>query len=249
MGDEPTGNLDSMTADEMFDLLGRLNAEGKTILFVTHDRELAGRARMVTIRDGVVVADFERRRCSPPRCAVGHRPHAAARAHVVHRRHARCAVASISFLAIPALIDRAMQAEDSGEVDWRTRRRCGRSSSRTRSWQTSSPERGGRAEHAGRHARARRRATGAALVIGVRDFARQEVDLVRLDSAKFPGPREVLTEVQNANVGVFGGGTGDGDGRRRQLRITGVGRNTPNEVVQDENVIVLCRDGSTRSRR
>ena len=42
----------------MFDLLGRLNAEGKTILFVTHDRELAGRAhRVVTIRDGVVVAD------------------------------------------------------------------------------------------------------------------------------------------------------------------------------------------------
>ena len=58
MGDEPTGNLDSVTADEMFELLGRLNAEGKTILFVTHDRELAGRAhRVVTIRDGVVVAD------------------------------------------------------------------------------------------------------------------------------------------------------------------------------------------------
>jgi putative ABC transport system ATP-binding protein len=58
VGDEPTGNLDSVTADEMFDLLQRLNAEGKTILFVTHDRELAKRAqRVVTIRDGVVVAD------------------------------------------------------------------------------------------------------------------------------------------------------------------------------------------------
>jgi putative ABC transport system ATP-binding protein len=57
VGDEPTGNLDSVTAAEMFELLERLNGEGKTILYVTHDRELAGRAhRIVSIRDGVVVA-------------------------------------------------------------------------------------------------------------------------------------------------------------------------------------------------
>jgi len=57
VGDEPTGNLDTATADEMFELLARLNAEGKTVLFVTHDRELARRAhRVVTIRDGAVVA-------------------------------------------------------------------------------------------------------------------------------------------------------------------------------------------------
>ena len=57
VGDEPTGNLDSVTAEEMFELLERLNSEGKTVLYVTHDRELAGRAsRMVTIRDGAVVA-------------------------------------------------------------------------------------------------------------------------------------------------------------------------------------------------
>jgi putative ABC transport system ATP-binding protein len=57
VGDEPTGNLDTATADEMFELLVRLNDEGKTILFVTHDRDLAARAqRVVTIRDGVVVA-------------------------------------------------------------------------------------------------------------------------------------------------------------------------------------------------
>ena len=56
VGDEPTGNLDTATAAEMFELLRRLNGEGKTILFVTHDRELAARAeRVVTIRDGVVV--------------------------------------------------------------------------------------------------------------------------------------------------------------------------------------------------
>lgn len=56
VGDEPTGNLDTVTAAEMFGLLERLNREGKTILFVTHDRELAARApRMIEIRDGRVV--------------------------------------------------------------------------------------------------------------------------------------------------------------------------------------------------
>ncbi len=56
VGDAPTGNLDTVTAAEMFELFGRLNGEGKTVLFVTHDRELAGRAhRVVEIRDGVVV--------------------------------------------------------------------------------------------------------------------------------------------------------------------------------------------------
>jgi putative ABC transport system ATP-binding protein len=56
VGDEPTGNLDSGTAAEMFELLERLNAEGKTVLYVTHDSELAQQAqRIVTIRDGVVV--------------------------------------------------------------------------------------------------------------------------------------------------------------------------------------------------
>jgi putative ABC transport system ATP-binding protein len=56
VGDEPTGNLDTVTAAEMFDLFKQLNGEGKTVLYVTHDRELAGRAnRVVSIRDGMVV--------------------------------------------------------------------------------------------------------------------------------------------------------------------------------------------------
>jgi putative ABC transport system ATP-binding protein len=58
IGDEPTGNLDTHTAAEMIDLLRRLNADGTTVLYVTHDLELAARAhRVVTIRDGVVAAD------------------------------------------------------------------------------------------------------------------------------------------------------------------------------------------------
>jgi len=56
VGDEPTGNLDSVTAGEMFDLFGRLNDEGKTVVYVTHDRDLAARAhRTISIRDGRVV--------------------------------------------------------------------------------------------------------------------------------------------------------------------------------------------------
>jgi len=55
IGDEPTGNLDTNTAAEMFDVLARLNSEGKTVLYVTHDLSLAERAhRRVAIQDGVV---------------------------------------------------------------------------------------------------------------------------------------------------------------------------------------------------
>ncbi len=41
VGDEPTGNLDTHTAGEMFQLFARLNGEGKTVLYVTHDLSLA----------------------------------------------------------------------------------------------------------------------------------------------------------------------------------------------------------------
>ena len=61
VGDEPTGNLDTETAADMFDLLSRVNATGVTILFVTHDRELAARApRTVSIRDGVIETENHR---------------------------------------------------------------------------------------------------------------------------------------------------------------------------------------------
>jgi len=54
--DEPTGNLDSKTADAMFRVFENLVAEGKTIVLVTHDRDLAARAtRRVHIADGQIV--------------------------------------------------------------------------------------------------------------------------------------------------------------------------------------------------
>jgi putative ABC transport system ATP-binding protein len=56
LADEPTGNLDSKTADEIIDLFRDLHASGKTILMVTHDAALASEAdRTLTMHDGQLV--------------------------------------------------------------------------------------------------------------------------------------------------------------------------------------------------
>jgi putative ABC transport system ATP-binding protein len=61
VADEPTGNLDSRTADAVFRLFERLVTEGKTILMVTHDRELASRVqRTLTLSDGEIVDEESR---------------------------------------------------------------------------------------------------------------------------------------------------------------------------------------------
>lgn len=60
IADEPTGNLDSRTADSVFELFSQLVNSGKTILMVTHDDDLAHRVtRTVTIADGEIVGDTE----------------------------------------------------------------------------------------------------------------------------------------------------------------------------------------------
>jgi putative ABC transport system ATP-binding protein len=58
LGDEPTGNLDTSRAREMFELLKALNDGGTTVLYVTHDQALAAMAaRIVSVRDGQTVGD------------------------------------------------------------------------------------------------------------------------------------------------------------------------------------------------
>jgi putative ABC transport system ATP-binding protein len=55
LADEPTGNLDSRTGHEVLDLIDRLNAQGKTIVLVTHGDEVAQRAhRVIHMRDGLI---------------------------------------------------------------------------------------------------------------------------------------------------------------------------------------------------
>ncbi len=56
VADEPTGNLDSRTAHEIFDLFSSLVEHGKTLLVVTHDKEIAARApRVIEMADGQIV--------------------------------------------------------------------------------------------------------------------------------------------------------------------------------------------------
>lgn len=58
VADEPTGNLDSRSAGKVFDLFGNLIEQGKTLLMVTHDKELANRVpRVIEINDGQITRD------------------------------------------------------------------------------------------------------------------------------------------------------------------------------------------------
>jgi len=58
LADEPTGALDSQTGAEVLELITRLNEQGNTIVLITHDSHIAASAkRVVTLRDGAVIAD------------------------------------------------------------------------------------------------------------------------------------------------------------------------------------------------
>jgi putative ABC transport system ATP-binding protein len=61
LADEPTGNLDSANGEAIMDLLMALNAGGRTIVLITHERDLAARVpRQVVMRDGAIVSDSMR---------------------------------------------------------------------------------------------------------------------------------------------------------------------------------------------
>jgi putative ABC transport system ATP-binding protein len=65
IADEPTGNLDSVAGDAVMSLLARLNADGATVVIVTHDASVAASAgRRITIKDGRIYP--ERTVASPP---------------------------------------------------------------------------------------------------------------------------------------------------------------------------------------
>ena len=69
LADEPTGNLDSHSTDEVLRIFARLNAEGRTVVLITHEPDVAQQAkRVIRLSDGEVVEDRRTRgvRGQPP---------------------------------------------------------------------------------------------------------------------------------------------------------------------------------------
>jgi len=66
LADEPTGNLDSKSSESIVELLEELNAEGITMVVITHNPEIAARfPRRIALRDGLVEADDSRAEVAP----------------------------------------------------------------------------------------------------------------------------------------------------------------------------------------
>ena len=67
LADEPTGNLDSRTGQEVLELIDTLNAQGKTIVLVTHDERIGNRAhRVIHMRDGLIEREVVNPRNAAP---------------------------------------------------------------------------------------------------------------------------------------------------------------------------------------
>ncbi len=165
------------------------------------------------------------------------------------------AVASISIFAVPELIDRSMQSEVRAE-------RLANLTVSTRPLPLSDAQLATLATlpnvealeaRSGVQTRVyvgERRAP--AMLIGLRDFARQEVDVVRVTSGTAPGTGEVLVDVQNTNRGIYEGRTGDvarlvgPSGAEGKLRISGEAKNLGGgRLVADDDVVVLYATAET----
>ena len=97
LADEPTGNLDSRTSDEIMAILQQLNRAGATIVLVTHEPDIATYcSRTVVFKDGVVVSDQPNRHIASAAEAIARRPVPAdrSRRHRVASLRCPCCAAS-----------------------------------------------------------------------------------------------------------------------------------------------------------
>jgi macrolide transport system ATP-binding/permease protein len=77
MADEPTGNLDAASRQEVMQVIRGLNAKGLTVVLVTHDDEISAMAaRVVRLKDGEIVSEETRRTAAPAAAAAAHLPQA-----------------------------------------------------------------------------------------------------------------------------------------------------------------------------
>ena len=61
LADEPTGNLDTSTSEEIMEIFGKIHAGGNTVVLVTHETDIANHARrIIRLRDGIIESDKAR---------------------------------------------------------------------------------------------------------------------------------------------------------------------------------------------
>jgi putative ABC transport system ATP-binding protein len=62
LADEPTGNLDSKTSQEIMEIFGEIHGRGNTVILVTHEEEIANHAhRIIRLRDGIIESDLKKK--------------------------------------------------------------------------------------------------------------------------------------------------------------------------------------------